>query len=295
MKIYESTALLAGATDAPVAVNPLDHDATCLQCKAEITRRGGAVVPLLTDALKREVTLHRPATPRNFAPGLFTDEILLLRQIGDPQAVVPLLDIADMPRDPADSFRGPRYQALSVVENLTYVSFRKVRPQFDNCFDAVQHPSALDCESFADADVPKAVQLYRDWLAGDGKDPAQWLALARKRARVLLDSDDLDDVYCGVSFLVFPVNRGASPELRDDLPERTVQRLGQILGGAKPVPGSDKHDFRSRGQPFPMSLYQYRGQTLPISPYNWLSYLAAYGPRVDPSPRSSFACRTKQA
>ncbi len=126
------------------------------------------------------------------------------------------------------------------------------------------------------------MQLYRDWLAGDGKDPAQWLALARKRPRVLLDSDDLDDVYCGVSFLVFPVNRGASPELRDDLPERTVQRLGQILGGTKPVPGNDKHDFRSRGQPFPMSLYQYRGQTLPISPYNWLSYLAAYGPRTRP-------------
>lgn len=273
LKTYETTALAAGATDAGLAQgNPADRDRRTGLVKAEILRRGGGLVPPLVDMLRNEVATERPLAGRRVRPSLAGDEIQLLVRLGDSRAVGPLLDLASTPPVPGagrpDRISGLR--PLSAVEEITFTSFLQTKPHHANYETAVQHPNALDLEFYSRDDYPAGVRLYRDWLAGEGHDPGQWLSLAQKRARDFLDGDDLDAVYCAASFLSGTGRRGLQTFPRDDAPDRTLRRLGQILAGSTRVVG---------GKP---SAYQYQGKPLPVTIFNWVGLLTEYGPRARP-------------
>ena len=61
--------------------------------------------------------------------------------------------------------------------------------------------------------------LYAEWLGNEGRDPTQWLALARGRARKALEGNDSIAIRNAVRFLP----REWSWKGHDDAPEQTMR------------------------------------------------------------------------
>jgi hypothetical protein len=156
-----------------------------------IVRRGREMVPALISFLEREAPLTRDNRVG------FTCEILgMLKEIGDPRAVPTILRVLDGWEGKATSSK--RYAALYALEELTHVSFHKPTQALliGNMWQSVEHPKAVKSLQLEDAS-----KLYHEWLANEGKDPNQWLPLAKARAQALLTGDNISSVYCAKEFL----------------------------------------------------------------------------------------------
>jgi hypothetical protein len=231
--------------------------------QAEIIRRGPAIVLPLIDFLEREMVKRRDKDAGGVVPSFASDTMNLLAKLGDPRAADVLIDIVDGFKGRANSYQ--RRAALDALERLTYCSFRPVQPHQGNYASTIQHPDAVRNRNDLDNDYPRAAKMYRDWLKDEGRNRGQWLAVARQHARKMLASDDLPAVYCAATFLGYRL-QGGVPVTRDDEPRRTLARLADIAGQAK-------REGRE---------YIYKGQTIPVTIYNWVELIAAYGPLARP-------------
>jgi len=132
-------------------------------------------------------------------------------------------------------------ECLDCIERLNVCAMRRVVPSESNSSRTVLHPTAIKATSFND--LGAAAGLYRTWLAEEGKDPAQWLPLARQRAVKRLGGDDPDAIYMSAEFLFF---RGAD---RKQLVAPLAKVAGELNAGPE------------------LGLWSYRGQrsTMPIA------------------------------
>jgi hypothetical protein len=151
-----------------------------------------------------------------------------------------------------------RRKVLDAVERLTFCAMHRVLPHHGNYANAVVHPNAIREESYRNTAV--AAKLYREWLADQGKDPVQWLPLARARARRLMAGDDADSIYCAAVFL--------GQDKRDDDPPATLKRLAEVIDAMKP--GAEKYSVTYLGKPV----------SAPTG--NWALLLSRYGPAARP-------------
>lgn len=257
---YERTAVAVGITDAPLALNFASYDPTLRLIKGEIVRRGAAMLPPVIGGLRAELRLQRPARPGSTVPaGLVADELDLLQTMNQPASVIPLLGMLETCKA-NKGIDDHRQKLLAAIEALTYTSFLRTRLPLARAHYAVEHPDALPMDSAREADYPAILQRYRNWLAHEGQDPSTWLSLAQKRARKLLERPDSDAAYAGAVFLAPPrYFDGHPPKTRDDDPDHSVRRLGELLQ-ASPRIGSGDHPYARA----------------------WVRLLASYGPRARP-------------
>jgi hypothetical protein len=241
----------------------------------EIVRRGGErMMPALAELVRRERASDRPAPQTNFSgighfySGDATDLLVKLR---DPAAADVLVETLADARATATWRTGAR----RALERLTYVSYYLSEPHHNQYAETVPRTGATaPANPFkVDADASAVAAFYREWLDGEGKDPGRWLDLARARARAILAGDDLDSIYCIVSFLAPPHWDNPVDARRDDQPDVTVARVGQILAQCKYTP------VRRAGERTQHS-YTCNGRPLPVSVFNWTGLLARYGPRA---------------
>ena len=226
----------------------------------EIVRRGSEIVPQLLRFLETEAVTHRPADKNGIIPSFTGDVLGMLVKIGDPRAVPVVLRILEGLNGQAGAWG--RRAALCAIEELTYCAMRKVAPFHSRHSGVVEHPNAIADESFENPDA--AARMYREWLAGEGKDPSEWLSLARKRARRLLNDDDPDAAYCAAVFLWNPVH--------DDDPQATIKRVAEIVDELRPGATPD--------------TTSYRGRRSAVHIRNWTHLLASFGPRAEPYART---------
>jgi len=211
----------------------------------EILQRGVQMVPALIAFLEQEVPKEREQHPRfDAAVSFVSDTLKLLVQINDPRAAPIALRILEGWDGKANEHK--QRAALNALERLTYCTFYKVRPHANNYRDSLQHPQAVDKEWFSE--YITLAKLYREWMQGEGKDPSQWIELARKRARQLLAGEDFDQVYCAATFLRPSAGR-------DDNPDATLARLAELAGKMKK--GDEPHTY-------------------------WTAMITDYGPRARP-------------
>jgi hypothetical protein len=201
MQDYETFGLqLDGTGYAPTDSEPLSSTGgrgrAMETLGPEIIRRGKAVVPALVAFLEREVPVNRQS-------GLsFTRDLLeMLSAIGDARAVPTVLRILDGWEGKAQ--RNERDAALSALERLTYASFRRIELFYKSDISfvgwkySVTRPEAVDWKY---TNYDPVAKLYREWLAHEGKDSKQWLTLAKKRAKVLLGSENTGEIRSAKEF-----------------------------------------------------------------------------------------------
>jgi hypothetical protein len=220
--------------------------------QSEILQRGSQIVPSLISFLEQEAPKEREKDPATGLVLSFTRDVLrLLAQIGDARAAPITLRILEGWDGKANSAK--QAAALSALENITHFCFHKVRPLCGNFNNSLEHPDALDIEDFTEYATP--VRLYREWMQGEGKEPSQWGTIARKRARQLLASEDLDQVYCAATFLRPSAGR-------DDNPDATLARVAEIAWNMN----------------IGIKYYEVSGKPT----FGWTKMVAAYGPRARP-------------
>ena len=95
------------------------------------------------------------------------------------------------------------------------------------------------------SDFKVVASFYRDWLAGEGRNPSQWLPLARHRAHLLLATDDPIFIYDAATFLAHN---------NDDNPEVTHNRLMEIAAQIQEDGTEVIYDAVTR----PKYLYKYQ-------------------------------------
>jgi len=203
----------------------------------EILQRGVQMVPTLIAFLEQEVPKEREKNPKFNRPVSFVDDVLkMLVQINDPRAAPVALRILEGWDGKANERK--QSAALGALQRLTYFSFHKIKPHRVPYQDSLEHSKAINIEY--SSEYATSARLYREWLEGEGKDPSQWLELARKQARQMLASEDLDLVYHAATFL--------RPETgRDDDPDATLARLVEIVGKMK----KGKNGYEFAGKPVP--------------------------------------------
>ncbi|HEX8342948.1 MAG TPA: hypothetical protein VF624_18745 [Tepidisphaeraceae bacterium] len=197
----------------------------------EIVRRGKPMVPALIDLLEAEAARNPGAGSWDKAQfGLSSDVMNMLARIGDPRPVDLLVRIIAGLNDRTNLL--VRQRAVETIRTLTHTEF---------LVDA-ENPPPSDASIGAGAIVfhtrgsPQTAQtynavaeLYRQWLANEGRDPARWLPLATARAREALKADDATAVRWAVTFLAGAHwHRGF-----DDDPERTMPLLASLLDTAR--------------------------------------------------------------
>ncbi len=228
--------------------------------RREIHERGKEIAPLLMEFLKKEVPENRPEDAQGISPSFTRDVIDLLVRIGDPRPTQLLVEIVE--GDNGTATKAERRVALDGLEKLTFCSFRKLKPHFYD--HAVEHSEALDYASFS---YEKAAKLYRKWLAGEGKTPRQWYTFAKKRAREILESDDIEGIYCAASFLAgyFSVYPDAHVR-RDDQSAKTLKRLAKVIGAFENVSG----------------VYNWKSKEIQMPMGNWIEVFTRYGHSAQP-------------
>ena len=238
--------------------------------RMELLRRGRECVPELNAFLEQEAPKQRnPTNPKENLS--FTGDILgLLARIGDYRSALIAQRILSGWEGQVDP--GERYAASRALERLTYVSFYTVRPQVFDYRDCVEHKDAEDRNLGFSLD--KTALAYKNWLKGEGKDPAQWLPMAVRRAHELVGSENLDQVYCAASFL--------RPEkARDDQPDATMSRLAEVIG---------KMELQGDG-----ISYFINGKAVPVAGGNWIKSLTDYGPQAREFSKLLIGMQRKQA
>ncbi|NOT28848.1 MAG: hypothetical protein HOP15_00195 [Planctomycetes bacterium] len=226
----------------------------------EIVRRGRTIVPGLIGFLQQEVPKSRPNNPQGVRLSFTSDVLHLLVKIGDERAAPVIMRILSGFDGQADL--DERRAALDAIRQLTHVCFSTIDPSNGYCGDAVQHADARPVEHWPES-MEEPAELYRRWLEGEGLDPSQWLAIARRQARSELATEHIDRIYCAATFL------RAAPE-RDDDPDATLARLMHVIERMKRAPQGGPYD------------YQYEGvlASLPIG--NYFHLAAGFGPRARP-------------
>jgi hypothetical protein len=237
------------------------------RAESEVIRRGSAVVPELMEFLKREVPRNADDRDAGTRFGFARPLMEALTRIRDPRCVPLLVDILDGYGGKAN--RPLRGAALTALRELTYTALDD--PHQGYYPDAVEHPSAAPRKQGLSGALYYADQAarYREWLAGEGREPSQWLPLARQRARKLLDGDDLEAAYYAASFLLAEWGSRGFP--RDDDSSRTLARLGDIIENTRAVRVAETGKVR----------YEYRGKPLSLIG-NWTLFLTRFGPRARP-------------
>ncbi|MCL1920879.1 MAG: hypothetical protein FWG50_07345 [Kiritimatiellaeota bacterium] len=235
----------------------IDPDPRLETVQAEIRQRGSRVVPALIAFLEQEVPKEREKEKNGLTLSFVSDVLQLLTQIGDPRAAPIALRILEGWDGKANEHK--QRAALGALQRLTYFSFRKIKPHVVPYQDSLEHPEVVDVghSSYYEA----MAKRYREWMEGEGKEPSQWIELARKRARQLLASEDFEQVYCAATFLRPSAGR-------DDNPDATLARLAEIVGQMKK--GNKPHRYELAGKP------------VPVSYANWTGMIAEYGPRARP-------------
>ncbi len=198
--------------------------------KTEIVRRGAPMTPGLIDFLEHLPPERRLApTPPLSGSGCWYDSetIRLLAQIRDPRAAQELVHLL---ADDGEIKRGWQSEALSALESLTYCCFYKGDFHSNALKEGLTVPR-LYADDFPDdskdSDFLVVAAYYRSWLAGEGKDPAQWLPLARYRARTMLATDDPVLINDAAWFLTYSdyAHKNAP---HDEAPDETLKRLAEI-------------------------------------------------------------------
>jgi hypothetical protein len=250
--------------------------------RLEIKRRGAPLVPPLLEALRDDELLNRHVPTHRYSGFRWrhdSDVISLLVMIRDPRAVPALLDRFERRAGM------PRHFECRAIQQLTYLAY------YSNYSwrQASERPGAgPDTDQALKAGYGEFVGFYRNWLVAEGRDPATWLDLAIARARSHLASDDPMEVTRAASFL--SARRDGKRDMRDDAPDQTVARLGQIVSNVEK--GADGK-WKYRGKPADMttllgtlSLYgaaarPYTGQVIQIlgddPPWNLLRAPASIG------------------
>ena len=231
-----------------------------LAAKTEITRRGAPIVPELIAFLEEEAPKERAASGVDTGLSFTGDMLDLLVEIGDPRTADIALRILERWDDRI--IYSDQRRALAALKHLTCFSFQAIRWSSGDHRDCVEHPKALTIRFASTPDhFANLAELYRQWLEGDGRDPSRWHTMAVARAHQLLQSSDLDDVYCAATFL--------RPEAgRDNRPEVTMARLADFIQSTEK--GTDEQSYTVSGKPVPVSIF------------NWVNMLVVYGPRARP-------------
>lgn len=194
------------------------------RARQEIVGRGSRMEPLLIELLKAEAVRNPGLTdlhPDGY--GLSHDIMGMMRQLPYPRPVPLLVDILEGMSGKTNI--AVRLEALTTVEAMTYVSFGHHWYGAPDS-SAVRHAGAVSFQNLRksedyDARLKEVAALFRQWLAGEGKDPSQWLSIARKRARELMESGDEELILNGIAFLQGAFN----DHKHDDDPERTMDRI----------------------------------------------------------------------
>ncbi len=264
------TVMMPGAEMSSI----MDHDnasyARLNAVRMELLRRGRECVPELNAFLEQEAPKQR--NPANQKENLsFTGDVLgILARIGDARSAQITLKILSGWEGQVD--RSERYAASRALMRLTYVSFYKVRPLEFDYGEYVEHKDAQAWNS--DSTLDKTALTYKNWLEGEGKDPAQWLPMAVARAQELLSADNLDKIYCAASFL--------RPEMaRDNQPDATMARLAEVIG---------KMELQRDG-----ISYFINSKEVPAAGGNWVKFLTNYGPRARKFSKLLIEVQRKQA
>jgi hypothetical protein len=246
---------LSGRWAGTMAFDPIAYPFTPFdRVRAEVVRRGRAAVPDLLTVIREEVAADRPEPPMP-TDSLTADLFELLVRAGDPRAVPVAVEIAAGPAAHLD-----RRWAVEAVERLTFCSARRMSPTIKFSWDSVPHPTAVPGDT---PDLARAAKFFRDWLAGEGKNPDDWLPLARRRAAGLLAGDDPDAAYNAAEFLAA---RGGDPAV-------LVPRVAEFVAELRP--GADRHMWTYR-------MWTYRGRPSTMSQGNWMHLLAAHGRSARP-------------
>ncbi len=214
--------------------------------RAELVRRGRNVVPDLL-ALLRSEAIDAGTQDRFVSFSPVAEITSALAAIGDPNSAPELLRLLT-----AESVSSQtRNAALSCLEQLTYCALRPVEPHVINYTTTVEHPTALRDKTTTD--FVEIARLYRAWLAGEGKNSARWLPLARDRARKQVDGDKPDAIYTGIEFLR---SHGGKREV---LVAATAKVVGELKPGAKP------------------DDWTYQGQRSSVNRATWVRLLTRFG------------------
>ncbi len=227
---------------------------------AEILRRGVEMEPLLIDFIVEEAPQQRKANQIGDVTS-FTNwairNLLSMRSKGAVPALVKILDGFD-----GKVSREERVAALEALEPLTYHTFRPLIIEYGQGGDAIEHPET----NAADTDLGRIADLYGKWLEVEGSDPDQWLTLACKRARKMLQSSDPRQVYLGAKFLSQWQYEPTSWRRywRDAKPGSTLTRVVEIMKEVK-VQGN---------------AYVWRGKRLPGHCGHWIYLITCHGPRA---------------
>jgi hypothetical protein len=258
-----------------------DPDADRLSMlRQEIVRRGVVIGPLLIDVLK-EHAVRNPDLRREDPPphGLAREMMELLARIGDARAAPVMLDIL------SGKLRCNRFvteSALTEIEKLTFVRFRKFEPHhtsFGNAVCAQDAKTEPDDRTFEppkpgprQAYIREIAAKYTKWLAdhpADGSDSTPWAKEAVRMARAWLESDDLVEGYNAASFLSSGPYRSRAV---DDDPARTLRRIAAILDQCE-VASCEKTDMG-----FAYYSYRYKptGVLLPVSIHNWTGLMLQF-------------------
>jgi hypothetical protein len=227
--------------------------------RGEIVHRGRAVAPELIRFLEQEAPKTRPESKHGARLSFTSDTLSMLVRIGDERAAPVMLRILSGFDGKVDL--DERHAALDALRSLTHASFTIIVPSTGYCRDAVEAPEALRSDGWSDLD--QQAGLYRQWFEGEGRDAAQWLAIARSRARAQLAGKDIRQIYCAAAFLcTSPAN--------DDDPGATLAVLMPVIDKLKRAPNGEPYE------------YDYEGVRAPMPIGNFVQLAANSGPRARP-------------
>lgn len=247
-----------GATLRAILDKGGDRDAdfsfSRVSVRTEVLRRGRAVVPDLLILLRTEAPVERPTD--SFFP--FTSPVWDITEIlalsGDPSAIPDLMNLLESD-DKQVGIQNRRF-ALECIERLTFCSMRTIPHYYRVANLSIPLPEAIPGDTFGD--LGKAAQLYRVWLAVEGKDPTQWLSLARKRAVARLGGDNPDAAYISAEFLF---SHGGDRQ-------QLVDALAKVTNEFKPGPKPGSWTYRNHTTDMPIG--------------GWVRLLARLGPLARP-------------
>ena len=237
--------------------------------RAAVLHRGGSMVPLMMEMLRREVPRNHDLQDGLYGFGFARDLMEMLSAIGDPRPVPLLVDVLVG----FDGNANPllRTVAAKALRHLTFISF--ARHEEGDEYDCVIAPTT-ELDAGWNVDQPWAIQRhseaagYRHWLANEGKNPPDWLPLAQGRARTILAGDNFAEISAAIRFLQGPPAAGMGSSGHDNDPAATMTRLGQIMAEAK----------SQRKSPTGPATCTWKNQEIELP----LEQLANFGPRARP-------------
>lgn len=233
--------------------------------RREMRRRGAAIIPDLMRMLPTEVQRNPEGSVRYYeaAFGFARDLMEAMAEIGDPRPVPLLVEVLG---GKWSSNHPLRRLALDCIERLTYVRFYDIDvlsgegPLGRSLIqpDRMPHVDIWTCTDQQHLQyMADMAPRYQAWIAGEGHDASQWLNLARRRAHEILAGEDMKEMLHAITFL--------QQDQHDDAPDKTLQRLGQILGETKKV----DRDYEWHGN-----------KPMPVG--NWVEFVSYYGAKARP-------------